>query len=171
MFIHLGGLQNFTLQKEDDLLDVSLTNQVSDKIEHLLIDFERNGGIVTDDCQDVVDVVLEDLGVVLAELKDFLENDDLDVVVIILLEKVQITLNGNFDGARCCGELSDCVGALEEDRWTLGGAHHEDGVHQARFLAWIGLADITKHLKNGQLEDITDFRNWIVTLHQIFEVI
>ena len=166
---HFGSFNNFTFQKLDNFLDVSLTDKISDQIKNLLVYFERGQCVVFDDGQDVVDIVFQNLGVVFAQLENFLEYDHFHVVVIILLEQIQITLNGYFDSTRSRGELSDCVGAFKQYRWTLRRAHHENGTHKTRFLAWVCLANLSQHLKNNELENIANFRNWVITLHQVLK--
>lgn len=119
MLIHLGGLQNLSLQELNDFLDVTLAHEISDQVKNLLIDLKGDDSIILNDSKDVVDVVLEDLEVVFAQLQDLVENDHLHVVVIVLLQQIQIALNCHFNGTGSCSELCDRVSALEENGRTL----------------------------------------------------
>ena len=156
MLIHLGSLDDLTLEELNDLLDVALAHQVSDKIEHLLIDLERDDIIIFDDSQDVRDVVFEHFDVVLAKGKYLLKNNHLHIVIVVLLQKAQVALDSNFDctWSRC--QLCDSIGAFKKNTGALGRAHHEDSVHEARLLTRIRLAHLAQHLQDDELEDITN---------------
>ena len=171
MFIHLGCLDDFALQELHDFLDVALADEVSDEIQHFLVNLKRDHCLILDDGEDVVYVILENLHVVMSELQDFLKNDDLHIVVIVLLQQVQVALNGHFNSARSRRELCDRVCALKQHRWTLRLAHHENGAHETLLLRWVRLAYLPEHLKDHKLEDVTDFRDSILSRHECLKVV
>ena len=96
-------------------LDVALADEIGDELEDFLIDLDRDHVVVLDDGKDVIDVVFKHFDIVFAELQDFVEHDNFNVVVIVLLKKVEVALNRNFDGAWGCRQLGDCVCALKKD--------------------------------------------------------
>lgn len=87
MLIHLGSLDDLTLEELNDLLNVALAHKICDKIEHFLIDLERDDSIIFDDSQDVRDVVFEHFDVVFAKGKDLLKNNHLHIVIVVLLQQ------------------------------------------------------------------------------------
>ena len=113
MLVHLGSFQDFSLQELHNLLDVALTHEIGDQVEYFLVDLKRYDCIILNNSQDVIDVFLKNLEVVLAQLQNLVEHDHLHVVVIVLLQQIQIALNGHLDGARSRRELSNCIGAFE----------------------------------------------------------
>ena len=113
MLIHLGSLDNLSLQEQDNFFDVALADQVCNQVKNFLVDFQGYDSLVLDDGQDIIDVILKNLHVIGPQLEDFLEDDDLDIVVIVLLEKIQVALDCNFDSTWRRRQLCDRIGALE----------------------------------------------------------
>ena len=129
MLIHLSSFYNLSLQELDDLLDISLTDKVSDEVEYFLIDLERNYSVFLDNGQNIVDVVFKYLGVIFAKLENFFKNYNFDIVIIVLLKKIQVALNGNFYGAWSSSKLCYSICTFKQYRGTFRCAHHEYGVH------------------------------------------
>ena len=100
---------DFAFKERDDLLQVSLADQVCYKFEDLLVDFKRNYGLVLYDVKDICGVVFEYLCVHPAEGQNLIKNDDLHIIVVVIIHQVQIALNGDFNSTWGCSKLSDGV--------------------------------------------------------------
>lgn len=68
MLVHFGRFDNLTLQELHNFFYISLADEIGEQIKHLLIDLKRDHSVVFNDRQDVIDVVLQDLEVVFAQL-------------------------------------------------------------------------------------------------------
>jgi len=73
----------------------------------------------------------------LSQRQYFVQHDDLNIVVVGGMHKIQIAVDSDFDGAGSRSKVSDSVGALKQYRGALRVAHHEDRVHQSLLLAGV----------------------------------
>jgi len=93
----LLSFADFTFQKHSNFFDVPLRSQVGNQLKDLLVDFNRLDRILSNNVKDVSHVLLKELGVLLFQTDKLIQNDQLNVVIVLILQKLEVRLDRNLD--------------------------------------------------------------------------
>jgi hypothetical protein len=84
-----------------------------------LINLDRLNRVFSDNVQDITHILLQKLGVLFLKRDQLIQNNQLDIIIVLILQKLQVGLNSNLDGRWSSRQLNDSIGTLQENTGAL----------------------------------------------------